>query len=134
MEFWLTFDNNKDQLQLPVPPREFRLNEGQIINTAELTEYGEIALIGQRKLVTVSLESFFPNQEYFFVQYKGFPKPYECVRLLRQWKESLKPVRFIVTDTSINLACVIESFEYGEQDGTGDVYFTLQLKEYRFIT
>lgn len=26
--------------------------------------------------------------------------------------------------------CLIENFVYGEQDGTGDVYFTIELKEY----
>ena len=32
------------------------------------------------------------------------------------------------------MECTIESFSYGEQDATGDIYFTVLLKEYKKIT
>src|SRR5690606_14547012 len=38
-----------------------------------------------------------------------------------------------ITDTPINLAMAIENFSYGERDGTGDVYYTLELAEYVFV-
>ncbi len=81
----------------------------------------------------MTIQSFFPNQDYPFCLYTDYPKPYECIKLLLKWKESGRPIRVIVTETPINYAMAIESLSYSEVDGTGDVYFTLELKEYKFI-
>ena len=42
-----------------------------------------------------------------------------------------KPMRFIVTDTTLNMLVSIETFDYWLQAGEDDYYFTLELKEYR---
>lgn len=39
----------------------------------------------------------------------------------------------VLTNTPINDLFSIETFEYGERDGTRDVYFTLNLKQYKVI-
>ena len=36
-----------------------------------------------------------------------------------------------VTGTPINFRCRIIEFDYGEEDGTGDISYTLTFKEYR---
>lgn len=81
----------------------------------------------------MTIESFFPNQQYSFCLYNDFPQPYDCIKMLLKWKDSGKPIRVIVTETPINYAMAIESITYSEIDGTGDVYFILELKEYKFI-
>lgn len=134
MEYWLSFNNGAEKLQLPVPPAEFELAQGNVNTVINVYSIGEVNLIGKSKLATITLESYFPAQEYSFCVYKGFPKPYECINMIENWRKSGKPIRLIVTETPINLACAIENFNYREQDGTGDVYFTLELKEYRFLT
>jgi nucleoid-associated protein YgaU len=53
--------------------------------------------------------------------------------MIERWRKTGQPIRLIITDTDINMAVGIEGFEYGERDGTGDVYFTLELREYRFL-
>ncbi len=42
-------------------------------------------------------------------------------------------LRYIITETDVNMEVIIESFKHGKQDGTNDVYFTLSLKEYKRI-
>ncbi|WP_262463476.1 LysM peptidoglycan-binding domain-containing protein, partial [Clostridioides difficile] len=79
------------------------------------------------------LSSFFPNQEYSFCNYNGFPKPYDCVNLIESWMKEGYILRFIITETNINFECIIADFNYREQDYSRDVYFTLSLKEYRRI-
>ncbi|NNG67348.1 LysM peptidoglycan-binding domain-containing protein [Caldanaerobacter subterraneus] len=133
MEFWLTFNNGQEKLRLPVPPSEFEISQGNINTVVNINDIGEINLIGKGKLATITISSFFPAQEYDFCDYTGFPKPYECVAMIEKWRNSGRPIRFIITETLINLACAIENFSYGEKDGSGDVYFTLELKEYRFV-
>ncbi|MFD1135576.1 LysM peptidoglycan-binding domain-containing protein [Paenibacillus urinalis] len=55
--------------------------------------------------------------------------------MIERWQRSGKPVRFIVTNTPINLAVTIRSFTYEERGGEpGDIYYTLTLKEYVFVS
>ncbi|KNF07173.1 LysM domain-containing protein [Gottschalkia purinilytica] len=133
MEFWITFNNKEHKLQLPIPPSEFEISEGLNNTTVNINEIGEINLIGNRNLSTISISSFWPNQLYSFCQYAPIIKPYEFIKTIKMFKSSGKPCRLIITDTDINIPVTIENFTYGERDGTGDVYFTLEFKEYRFI-
>lgn len=133
MEYWLSFNNGAERLRLPVPPASFEISQGNLNTVININDVGEVNLIGKGKLATITISSFFPAQEYSFCQYTGFPGPYECVEMIERWRKSGKPIRLIITETNINLACAIENFNCGEKDGTGDVYFTLELKEYRFL-
>ena len=111
---------------------EFQISHGTNVNVLDINSYGEIAVIGRGKLAEIEISSFFPAQEYTFCAYNGFPEPYDCVELIKKWKDTLRPIRLTITGTNVNLACAVENFSYGEKDCTGDVYFTLSLKEYRF--
>lgn len=132
MEFWLIQGNEK--LQLPVPPKDYTVTKTANNQTFNVENVGEISFIGKSNLITLpAIETFFPNQNYSFCQYSTFPIPSDCVALIDKWINSGKPIRYTVTGTSINMECTIESFEYMERDGTGDIFFTLELKEYRRI-
>jgi nucleoid-associated protein YgaU len=93
---------------------------------------GEVNLLGKRNLKTISLASFFPNQNYDFCQYSDFPKPQECIKIIEEMKNS-GVLRLIMTGTPIKMNCTIEGFTWGENDGTKDIHFTIELKEYRNI-
>lgn len=132
MEFWLI--QGTEKLQLPVPPREYTVGKTSNNSTFSVENIGEISFIGKSNLTTLpSIATFFPKNIYSFCQYSTFPEPNECVALINKWIDSGKPIRYMITGTSINMECTIESFEYKEQDGTGDIFFTLELKEYRRI-
>lgn len=133
MDYYLAFNNNKERIRLPVIPSYFEVTIPHQNTTVNINELGEINLIGKTGLVSMTIESFFPNQQYSFCLYKDFQKPYEYIKQLLKWKDSGKPIRVIVTGTPINYAMAIESLIYSEVDGTGDVYFTLEVKEYKFI-
>lgn len=40
-------------------------------------------------------------------------------------------LRFIVIEININMEVIIEGFSYEERDGIRDVYFLLDLREYK---
>lgn len=50
---------------------------------------------------------------------------------LTRWSQSGDVLRMIVTDTPVNLPVLLAPVRYGEQDGTGDVYVTLTMRQYR---
>jgi LysM repeat protein len=133
MEVWLSWQNNKERFQLPVLPSSFEVGVGNINKRVNINEIGEINLIGKSGLKEMTIESFFPANEYDFLATSDIMKPYEYVEMIEGWRTSQKPIRVIFTDTPINLPMAIESFSYKEQDGTGDVYFSLELAEYIFL-
>lgn len=132
MEFWLSQDGG-EELQLPVPPPNFKIKTGNLNSTVTVENVGEINLIGKSKLATIDISSFFPSKQYKFCKYKDFPSPWQCVGLIENWRKSGKPIRLKITETSINSLFSIEDFEAGEDNGSGDVSFTLNLKEYKII-
>ena len=134
MDYYLSFNNNEERIRLPVIPSSFEVNIPHQNTTVNITNLGEVNLIGKTGLMNMTIESFFPNQKYNFCLYKDFNKPYEYIKQLLKWKDSGKPIRIIITGTPINYAMAIENLTYSEVDGTGDVYFSLELKEYKFIS
>ena len=134
IECWLSFNNREEVLQLPVTPF-FNIESTQLNQTVTLNHKGEVNLPGLRGLKTLTLESFFPHKghNYNFLLYKDTLNPYQCCQMIQKWKESRRPIRVILTNTDINLAMLIESFSYGQKDGTRDIYYSLSLKEYIFF-
>lgn len=133
MEFWIRQDNYS--LRLPIPPPNYELTWANNNSSFLVEGMGEVSFLGKPKLAEIApIESFFPKRVTTVCQYTGFPSPKECVALIKMMHDSGKPIRYIITGTPVNILCSIESFKIKEQDGTGDIYFTLQLKEYKVIT
>jgi nucleoid-associated protein YgaU len=127
MEIWLK--QGSERIRLPVLPNGYEFTEPFKNTTVDIANFGEVNIIGKKALATTSISSFFPNKNYSFIAYKGFPTPKNCVKLIKSWMDN--PVRLTITGTGINLLMTIENFTYSEQDGTGDIYYSLDLKEYR---
>lgn len=132
MEFWLSFNNFAEKLQLPVPPAEFSMTTGNLNETVNITNLGDITQIGGETLAEIELTSFFPARPAPYTT-RTVSDPYAAVELIEKWRKSKKPIRFLVTGTPVNLACAVESFTWGERGGSRDVDYSLKLKEYRFI-
>ena len=131
MEIYLGTDN--DKIRFPVVPSSIGVNRSNNIDTQSVIKLGEVPIFNGTSLKTIELTSFFPNQEYSFCDYTGFMKPYEFSDKIQKWMYEGKPLRIIVTDSPTNMQCLIQQFDTVEQDGTRDLYFTLNLLEYRPI-
>lgn len=131
-QIFLKGSSGGEKIQFPVPPGEFRANAQQNNQNINISNIGDINMIGNDGLKGISFSSFFPAQEYSFCVCT--PKaPYSYVQTIDKWRKSRLPCRITIADTEVNLPVTIESFEYGEEDGTGDVAFSLDLKEYVFL-
>lgn len=131
MEMWLK--QNKKTFRFAVLPPEYELASENNNTQVVVNKLGEINLIGKRKLKTISFSSFFPNQKYNFCQYTKFPTPKESVKIIETMKNN-GVVRLTITGTPINMDCTIESFVWGENDGSKDINYTLGFKEYRKVS
>ena len=131
MEIYLGTDT--DKIRFPVVPSTIGVSRSNNIDTQSVLKLGEVPIFNGTSLKTIELTSFFPNQEYSFCDYTGFMKPYEFSEKIQRWMYQGTPVRIIITGSPTNMQCLIQQFDTSEQDGTRDLYFTLNLIEYRPI-
>ena len=118
---------------LPVNPESFAFTEKHNNTSVNVNSIGEVNLLGKRDLKTGTISSHFPKRDRNYANNSGRQAPYTYINKLLSWKSSGKPVQLIITGTKINFQVTIETLKYGEQDGTGDVYYDLTLKEYREV-
>jgi len=132
MEFWLSYNNFAEKLQLPVPPPEYQYTASNQNETVNILGLGDIIQITGEGLAEIEISSHFPANRVPYAQYY-LGNPYEAVETIERWRKTKRPIRLIITGTPVNLACAIDSFTWGERGGSRDVEYSLKLKEYRFI-
>lgn len=129
------FVNYKNQvIQLPVNPEKVSVEFAGNNTSKEIISLGEITLLKDRKLSTISFKSFFPQYEWFpAIRTRGqFKTPDFYKKFFEGIMNDKKPCRLIITGISINTQCSVESFEYYHQGGDHeDAYYSLEFKEYR---
>ena len=130
-EIW--FKTKDKAIRLPVVPSEFERVIDANYETNNVIGLGDVATFSGNGLAQISFSSFFPNHEYSFNAYSNVPKPYDIAHIFKEWKNKGTVVRVILTGTDINQEMYITNYSYGEKDGTGDVYYSMDLLEYRPI-
>lgn len=132
---WLSYNNQEEGFQLPVMPGKVQVTGKGAGTGYEVYGMGQINVIQSPGLVEYSLESFFPVQAYPFITAHYVFEPYYYIRLIEKWRKTKRPIRFVYAGATmdINTAASIEQFDWSETAGeSGDIQFTLALKEYRF--
>lgn len=133
MKMILADKNN--ELVFPVTPETYRVSYGMKIETINIHTLGDVHIAGYPTLATIKIECLFPAHPYAFIQSGArTDDPYSYVDQLREWCRSRAVLRYIISDTPVNIPVLIEEIEAGEQDGTGDVYATITLREYRELS
>lgn len=131
MDIFLSTKDRKQVIQLPIVPAELKIQDTVNNETFTTVNQGDIKLLGLRGLKSISFDSFFPVKEYSFSRNKDM-FGWEYVEIIDAWIEKRMPIR-IVAGSAINILMSIDSFEYGLQDGSGDVYYNLSLSEFKEI-
>ncbi|KNY26320.1 LysM peptidoglycan-binding domain-containing protein [Pseudobacteroides cellulosolvens] len=141
-EYGIFFDFEGETIRLPQNPSEFQIKVKSSNKTYELVKLGEISVIKDIPLREISFKSTLPNnKDYPWVLTKNlFKYPIFYLVKFRQYKESKKPVRLVVTrktyegisDVQTNILVTIEDYTATEVAGAlGDWEYSLNLKEYR---
>lgn len=131
MEVHLYLDGT--DLQLPVVPATIEVTDPQNNETVNVLNAGEITLIGKRGEKNITLTSMYPgeNQHYNFVDIQTGNPYKDFIDILTKWKNDGERITLLVTGTNIKWPATIENLTYSETDHTGDVSYTIELKEYR---
>gem|GEM_PF-715369 len=141
MKFLFESVDGKESIQLPVNPPVFHINDGSSNTTIETIGLGEITMIGKEKPIEITLESYFPAETQRCILYaEGNKKaetpnamePYKYIEVFKRWKSLGKHILLTISDTPVDkVKVVIENLAYGEEGGSRDVKYELQLREYR---
>ncbi|EMT54709.1 peptidoglycan-binding lysin domain-containing protein [Brevibacillus borstelensis AK1] len=136
IQFWLSFGNGAERLQLPVNPESIRIQSSHTYEDVTVSQLGEYTVIGDAKLWDFSFSSFFPRDyNSSYCEYETIPAPWDAVQTIETWMKSRRPIRLTITGTPINYAVTVRSFNIDAERGgePGDIYYDLALKEYVFI-
>lgn len=117
------------EIRLPVTPKSYSWGAAQTVNEIDVDAVGTVNLPGKRAAHSDNLPVMFPAKDYPFNAPGAITDPVYYMELFETLAKTGKVVRYIVGDR-VNAQVLIEEIKYGEQDGTGDVYATIYLREY----
>ena len=85
MEIYLK--QGKKKFRFAVLPQEYEITSESNNTQVNINGFGEINLLGKRKLKTVSFSSFFPKREESYCEYASFPSPKASVKKIEKMKK-----------------------------------------------
>ena len=134
MDIFFSINNREQVVQLPIVPSEFKIQSPVNNETYTTINQGDIKLFGERGLKSLTIDSFFPHHDknYPFARDRSY-KRWEYVEMFESWRDRKLPIRMVVTGSPINMLVTFDDFEYGYQDGSGDIYYTLSISEFKLI-
>ena len=134
-EMWLTYNAEKEKIQLPVLPSSFEIKNGSKNDSIDIVSLGEITIMQSRAALQFRFSSFFPATKFPGIQVSNITKPLTLIQKINEWKASKTPIHFIVTACGVDIYVTIEDFSYSEEGGdVGTYQYSITLKEYREIT
>lgn len=134
-QIWLTYNAEKEKIQLPVLPEKFSTKNGSKNATMDIAGLGEIVIMHSRPALQFSFSSFFPAAKFPGIQVEKITNPLSLIQKINEWKAGKTPVHLIATACGVDLYVTIESFNYYEEGGDPGTYqYSMTLKEYREIT
>lgn len=122
-----------ESVTFPVSPPSFEISNAYNNSTINVNSLGDINMLGKRGLTTIKFSSFFPAQAYDGIVNTTPDSPYSYIEKIKSFAQKGQPCKLAISNTNINLNVSIDSFDYSEKDGTNDVYFSISLREYRYI-
>lgn len=146
-----------DTMQLPVNPASIQITSPNANKTIPIVSLGEINILKDPKLQSISFKSFFPvasAQNYPYVLtgnseanfYTGLIKqvlgkqnktqfllPEQYVKVIEEIRNSKEIIRLIILGLpqTINGLFSIEKFDYGHEEADYDISYDIQFKKYQ---
>lgn len=133
-QMWLTYDAEREKIQLPVLPERFKTKNGSHNSSMDIVGLGEIVVLKSRPALQFTFSSFFPATRFPGIQVTHIIQPLAIIQRINRWKAEKKPIHFIATACGVDLYVVITDFTYEEVGGDPGTYqYSMTLKEYREI-
>jgi len=122
-----------EELVMPVTPPGYDILHGRRVTSVTMHGAGEVNLPGELALLDTTIDFILPAQGYGFNNAGAILNPFIYVEKFSRWSREGTVLRFIVSDTPVNGAVILQPITYREDDGTGDVTMTVPMKGYRYL-
>ena len=120
------------EITLPVTPESYSVSTEMSVQVIDVYELGQYAAPTYPTLQTIKIECLLPSAA------RPYCVSYTEQSVLVKWLDArLKErtrLRYIVSGTAVNVPVYLVGVEYGEKDGTNDIYASLTLREYRTLS
>ncbi len=134
-QMWLTHNGGKQKLRFPVHPESYTVTNSSKNTSVDIIGLGEIIIKQDRPALTIEFESFFPAKHFPGVQVDKLLLPRNYREKIDKYKDSGKPVQFMITGTTISMYCKIENVTWREEGGdVGTIHYSIMLKEDRSVS
>lgn len=146
MPYWgddwyeIIIKTTKQSIALPVNPTEVTIGLEGEQSTYNLIGIGEVIIPRRRKLINLSISSFFPRMEYLPLSvHEYWYKPQDYVKFFTSlltnctvFKVSINKYEETTGYDGSEFNAIIKSFSTTDKGGEpGDIYYSLELSEYR---
>ena len=127
MNIWIT---GSRRVKIPVLPPSYEITSQENDTVVNVIGVGDVVLRGKRGLTEVTFSSFFPRRyDAGYCRTSSLKSPREYVDLIEGMKRS-GPVKLTISGILTGRYRIID-FPHGEDNGTGDIAYTLTFREYR---
>jgi LysM repeat protein len=128
-------DPDGPELWIPVNPEEITVRADKRLETVDFLNQGEVDFAAGERIREISFNSFFPVEyDASYCRYPDIPVPLEAFEQLEKWTKSSKPVRLIISTTSINTLVMISAVQGQHRGGEpGDIYYELTCRTWRSV-
>lgn len=133
---YLSFNNQEESFEFPVLPEEVEIQEKGNNKSHTLQNIGEVTIIDRTKAPIIKVKGLFPKNDGAYVTSKYLLDPEQYIEKIKRWRDTDRPVRLVITGTSIDIswACSVEELSYKEKAGAvGDLEYSITFKEYRWF-
>ncbi len=132
IEIWFKTLDNKTAFMLPRNPAEYTIGYEMDHKTETVHSLGEVLLPGKRKLRTIGFESYYPKGGDE-IGLKPALRVKDFMDLVRGWQRDSVPIRVIAITMGASFNCVmmIERFQPRMRKGPEDVWYALDLIEWK---
>lgn len=121
-----------EEILLPVSPAKFEISRTYNNTKITINKIGEINMLGKKGLRTLSISSIFPNQRYNFCVCEP-DQPYNYINKINAFSVMGEALNIRITGSDVDFPVSIDAFSYGEDDGTGDIFYKIDLTEYIYL-
>ncbi|MEM5779799.1 MAG: LysM peptidoglycan-binding domain-containing protein [Lawsonibacter sp.] len=118
------------ELILPITPQGYQWDTAIVINKVTIDGLGELNLPGRPKLAEEVVEGMLPAQDYPFNQPGAVTSPRSYLDQLERWCKTGTVLRYLVVGAGLNKPVILERVRWYEQDGTNNVYYRIEHREY----
>ncbi|MPM11555.1 hypothetical protein SDC9_57901 [bioreactor metagenome] len=122
------------ELVLPVTPEQYQAEHGHKAVSLDMYSVGQVNLPGDSVQMDETLECLLPAHDYPFLVPGAGTDPWEYIEQLEKWSDEGTVLRFIVSDTPVNAAVILDPIVYREKGGTNDITCTIPMRGYRELT